>query len=67
MTSARNHLAGTVSEIVPHGVVVHVKIECGFSLVAMVTRGALEELSLKIGGPVTAAMKAGAVHLVSRG
>lgn len=66
MTSARNHLVGTVSEIVPHGVMVQVKIECGFPLVAMVTRGALEELSLKIGSPVTAAMKAGAVHLVAR-
>jgi molybdate transport system ATP-binding protein len=66
MTSARNHLAGTVSEIVPHGVIVHVKIECGFPLIAMVTRGALEDLSLNVGSPVIAAMKAGAVHLVPR-
>ena len=66
MTSARNHLGGKVSEIIPHGVMVHVKIDCGFPLIAMVTRGALEELSLTIGSPVTAAMKAGAVHLVSR-
>jgi molybdate transport system ATP-binding protein len=66
MTSARNHLIGKVSEIVPHGVIVHVKIECGFPLVAMVTRGALEDLSLNVGSPVIAAMKAGAVHLVPR-
>lgn len=66
MTSARNHLVGKVSEIVPHGVIVHVKIECGFPLVAMVTRGALEDLSLDVGSPVIAAMKAGAVHLVPR-
>jgi molybdate transport system ATP-binding protein len=66
MTSARNHLDGKVSEIIPQGVMVHVKIECGFPLVAMVTRGALEDLSLNVGSPVTAAMKAGAVHLVPR-
>ena len=66
MTSARNHLVGNVSEIIPHGVMVHVKIECGFPIVAMVTRGALEDLSLTVGSPVTAAIKAGAVHLVPR-
>ncbi len=66
MTSARNHLLGKVSEIIPHGVMVHVKIECGFPLVAMVTRGALQDLSLNVGSPVTAAIKAGAVHLVAR-
>ena len=66
MTSARNHLVGTVSEIVPQGVMLRVKIECGFPLIAMVTRGALEDLSLAVGSSVTAAMKAGAVHLVPR-
>lgn len=66
MTSARNHLAGKVSEIVPQGVMLRVNIDCGFPLVAMVTRGALEDLSLVVGSPVAAAMKAGAVHLVPR-
>jgi molybdate transport system ATP-binding protein len=66
ITSARNHLVGKVSEITPHGVMVQVKIECGFPLVAMVTRGALEDLSLNVGSSVIAAMKAGAVHLVPR-
>jgi molybdate transport system ATP-binding protein len=66
ITSARNHLIGKVSEIIPQGVMVQVKIECGFPLMAMVTRGALEDLSLTVGSPVVAAMKAGAVHLVPR-
>lgn len=66
MTSARNHLVGKVSEIVPHGLMVHVKIECGFPLVAMVTRGAVEDLQLVPGGSVMAVIKAGAVHLVGR-
>ena len=66
LTSARNHLNGKVSGIIPHGVMVHVKIDCGFSLVAMVTRGAQEELRIEPGAPVVAVIKAGAVHLVAR-
>jgi molybdate transport system ATP-binding protein len=67
LTSARNHLNGKVREIIPHGVMVHVKIDCGgFPLVATVTRGAQEELRLEPGLPIVAVVKAGAVHLVPR-
>jgi molybdate transport system ATP-binding protein len=66
LTSARNHLNGKVSEIVPQGVMVHVMIDCGFPLVALVTRGAQEELKIEVGSPVVAVIKAGAVHLVPR-
>ena len=66
LTSARNHLNAKISEIVDHGVMVHVKIDCGFPLVAMVTRGAREELHLEPGAPIVVAIKAGAVHLVPR-
>jgi molybdate transport system ATP-binding protein len=66
MTSARNHLMGQVSEITPQGVMVQVTIDCGFSLAAMITRGAVEDLHLLPGASVVAAIKAGAVHLVPR-
>ena len=66
LTSARNHLNGKVREIIPHGVMVHIKIDCGFPLVAMVTRGAQQELGIAVGAPVVAVIKAGAVHLVPR-
>ncbi|GBL40492.1 MAG: ABC transporter ATP-binding protein [Nitrospiraceae bacterium] len=66
MTSARNHLAGRVDAIDPRGVMVQVKIDCGFPLTAVITRGAVEELRLAPGAPVIAAIKAGSVHLVSR-
>jgi molybdate transport system ATP-binding protein len=66
LTSARNHLNGKVREIIPHGVMVHIKIDCGFPLVAMVTRGAQQELGIAVGSPVVAVIKAGAVHLVPR-
>jgi molybdate transport system ATP-binding protein len=66
LTSARNHLAGRVSEMVPQGILVKVTIDCGFPLRAVITRGASDELGLTTGSMVVAAIKAGAVHLVSR-
>jgi molybdate transport system ATP-binding protein len=66
MTSARNHLVGRVSDIVPQGVMVQVTIDCGFPLTATITRGAVEDLRLAPGVSVIAAIKAGAVHLVPR-
>lgn len=65
-TSARNHLAGTVRSIASLGALVRVEIDCGFTLVAVVTRPGMEELALKPGSPVIAAIKAGSVHLVPR-
>ena len=65
-TSARNHLKGLVSNIVAQGVMVQVTIDCGFSLTATITRGAVEDLHLLPGASVVASIKAGSVHLVPR-
>jgi molybdate transport system ATP-binding protein len=65
-TSARNHLAGKVREITASGALVHVGVDCGFSLSAIVTRSAVEDLHLSPGMPIVAAIKAGSVHLVPR-
>ena len=65
-SSARNHLSGTVNTVTALGALARVTIDCGFPLVAMVTRSAVEEFGLVSGLPVVAAIKAGAVHLVSR-
>jgi len=64
VTSARNRLTGTILSVTPIGAVVRVEIDCGFSLAAIVTRSASEDLHLAPGGRVVAAIKAGAVHLV---
>lgn len=66
VTSARNHLAGLVTEILPQGVLVKVTIDCGFPLQALITRGAKEELDIERGAAVVVAIKAGAVHLIDR-
>jgi molybdate transport system ATP-binding protein len=65
-SSARNHLAGTVTQVIPLGPLARVTIDCGFPLVAMVTRSTVEEFGLSSGVSVVAAIKAGGVHLVSR-
>ena len=65
-SSARNHLAGRITEVRPAGPVSRVTVECGFALAALVTRQAAQDLALKPGSPVTATVKASAVHLIPR-
>jgi molybdate transport system ATP-binding protein len=64
--SARNHLTGRITTIVPEGALVRVMMDCGIPIVALVTRRSREELHLNEGDLITAAIKATAVHLVSR-
>ena len=66
VTSARNHLSGVVTEMLPRGLLVTVTVDCGFPLRVVITKGAREELGLETGSVVVAAIKAGAVHLVPR-
>jgi molybdate transport system ATP-binding protein len=65
-SSARNHLAGRVAEVRPAGPVSRVAVDCGFTLTALVTRQAAQDLALTPGTPVTATVKASAVHLIPR-
>jgi molybdate transport system ATP-binding protein len=62
--SARNHLAGRIEAIESDGAVERVTVDCGFRLVAMITRNAREELCLAAGGAIVASVKATAVHLI---
>ena len=65
-TSARNHLHGRVSRITPLGGQVRVVVDCGFPLVALITKQSLEDLRLKVGDEAVASFKASAVHLIPR-
>jgi len=65
-TSARNHIPAIVQNVISMGALVRVDLEAGFPLSAIVTRSALEDLHLVPGVKVTAAIKAGAVHLIPR-
>jgi len=62
--SARNHITGRVTAIEPAGALVRVRLDCGFPLVAAVTRPAVEAMSLTPGTPVVAIFKAPAVHVI---
>jgi len=64
--SARNQLDGRVTAIHPEGGVMRVTVDCGFLLNAIVTRPACEDLALAEGAPVTAVIKATAMHLIPR-
>jgi tungstate transport system ATP-binding protein len=65
-SSARNSFSGEVSLVALSGPYARVEIDCGFTLVALITRRSAEELGLKVGQQVHASFKASAVHVISR-
>jgi len=66
-TSARNHLRGTIRRITTLGGQVRVVLDCGPTLVALITKQSLEEMGLAVGDEVVASFKATAVHVIPRG
>ncbi len=66
LTSARNTLPGKVTQIAWLGPLCRVNLDCGFPLVALVTRQSAEELQLRKGSQVYASVKATAVHVIKR-
>jgi molybdopterin-binding protein len=63
-SSARNHFAGTVVEVVPGGALARVTVDVeGTPLVAALTTRSASELSLDVGTAVHISFKATAVHL----
>ena len=65
-TSARNVFSGIIRTITPLGLFHRVRVDCGFDLVAYVTRQSLESLFLEEGKSVIASFKATAVHVIPR-
>jgi len=66
-SSARNVFSGTIRAITPLGLFHRIRLECGFGLVAYVTRHSFEELLLEEGKGVTASFKATSVHVIRQG
>lgn len=67
LSSVRNNLRGCIVSLTSEGPLVRLVVDCGFALTALVTKQASAELQLREGLPVTALIKATAIHLVSRG
>jgi len=65
-SSARNHMKGTVRDVSAAGILMKVVVDVGFDLIALVTRQAVEDLSLSRGMDVYAVFKASAVHLIPK-
>ncbi|MSQ48226.1 MAG: ABC transporter ATP-binding protein [Deltaproteobacteria bacterium] len=65
-SSARNQFLAGVTRIIPWGLAYKIHLDCGFPLVAFVTRPSLEVLNLRAGGTVLATFKATAVHVLPR-
>jgi molybdate transport system ATP-binding protein len=65
-SSARNRLPGIVKSLIREGPIWRIELDCGFTLTALLTRQACEELALKENDHVLALIKATNVHLISR-
>ncbi len=63
-SSARNQVTGQITSLVPRGPLVHVVVDCGFLIGALITRASLRDMDLTEGQSITATFKASAVHLI---
>lgn len=66
VSSARNSLIGEIASIKVKGSLAQVAVDCGFPLVALVTRRSAEELALDRGRRVYVSFKATAVHVIRK-
>ncbi len=62
-SSAQNILNARIVEIIPNGSFDNIILDAGITIVAMITRRALNELNLKLGQEVLAVFKTTAVHI----
>lgn len=65
-TSERNALPGRILRVEPLGRIVRVMLDCGFPLVAHITRRSARDMDLAAGDEVVASFKATAPHLIRR-
>jgi len=65
-SSARNFFEGEITWLVNMGPLTRVELQCGFPLVAMVTKRSAEEMGLSKGKKVFVTFKATGVHVIKR-
>jgi len=63
-TSARNTFNGEITRIVLFGPLARVELNCGFPLVALITKRSAEEMNLQTGDRIYASFKATGVHVI---
>ncbi len=65
-TSARNTFSGEITRIVLFGPLARVELDCGFPLVALITKRSAEEMNLRAGDRLYASFKATGVHVIAK-
>jgi molybdopterin-binding protein len=65
-SSARNRLSGSITRMLPQGPLMRVEVDCGFPLMATITRASAREMGMSEGLPVVATFKATAAHLIPK-
>ncbi|MDO9088485.1 MAG: ABC transporter ATP-binding protein [Anaerolineaceae bacterium] len=65
-SSARNFIKGTIKQITPQGVLDRIVLDCGFHLVALITRSSTRDMNLSAGMSVGTSFKSSSAHLVVR-
>jgi molybdopterin-binding protein len=65
-TSARNRLHGRITRVTMLGYQARIAVDCGFPLVAVITKQSLDEMGIAPGQEIVATFKAHAVHLIPR-
>jgi tungstate transport system ATP-binding protein len=65
-SSARNSFRAEVTRVTTIGPISRVEVDCGFRMVALVTRLSVEELNLQVGREVYATFKATGVHIMEK-
>jgi tungstate transport system ATP-binding protein len=65
-SSARNVFSGKITSMIPAGPLVRVSLDCGFPMIALITRMSADGMNLQIGQPVYASFKAAAIHVMVR-
>lgn len=65
-TSARNAFPAEITSIAVFGPLARVELDCGFPLVALITKRSAEEMGLQTGTVVYGSFKATGVHIIAR-
>ena len=65
-TSARNCFPGKIIRVALAGPLARIEIDCGFPLVALITKRSAEEMDLRSGKEIYASFKATGVHIIKR-
>ena len=66
VTSARNMFHGRITKLTQLGPLVRLEVDCGFSLLGLLTRSSVSDLELEVGKEIHASFKVTATHVIRR-